>query len=433
MALTVLSFLASLWLLLATVATAADLPASELQRLTQALQNNTLESVQQLSAQEKLVLRAALSLQSGDAEQTLLLTRQLKSAEKDPLLAVMEAEAHRLLAIRAVAQAGKYGQTLQKQRASLESIDLSNGLAEAETRLLALAEELGGVSGFPVDLLKLGDSIHNVFVVDKSRSRLFLYGRDAQGKFVRQLDEYVVTGTNNGDKKVKGDKRTPNGVYRFVQRLEDPSLHARYGPVSFPIDYPNTLDALHHKTGSGIWMHGYQQDVARRAPQDTLGCIALPNDRLLEIAKKVKLNKSWVLIGENIRFSDEKPRASLRKSAHDALLQWAADWGSRDHKKYLLHYDDRFHSGRHDFQSWDSYKKRVNGRKSFIKVKLSDITLIRDPQQWPEGEVVVAEFNQDYQSSNLSSKSRKRLYLVRAKPEERWKILIEESVKSRAG
>ncbi len=408
---------------------ASNIPAGELQRLSQALKDNSAEPVKQLSGEEKLVLEATLSLQGKELKQTLQLVEQAKQA--DPLLAVIEAEAHRQLAIQAVAQAGSYGQTLQQQRARLEAVDLSGGLAEAQARLSALAEKLDGRRGLPLDVLQLGESAHNIFIVDKSRSRLSVYRQDAQGALVRDVDEYVVTGTIDGDKQVKGDKRTPNGVYQFVKKLNDPALHARYGPVAFPIDYPNSLDQLHHKTGSGIWMHGYQQNVSRRPPQDTLGCFALPNQRLLEVAKHVQLHQSWVLIGESIAYGDNESRIALRDSVKSSIEAWAKAWSSRDHSSYIKHYDPRFHHDKHDFTSWDSYKKRVNGSKSYIRVTLSDMTLIHDPHRWAEGEIVVAEFAQKYESSNLNSTGRKRLYLTRPDTDSPWKILIEESVPSR--
>ncbi|MDQ6975232.1 MAG: L,D-transpeptidase family protein [Mariprofundaceae bacterium] len=415
-------------LLFAGHAWATTLPSFERQRIMQALHENKQDVIQQLDAKEKLVLQVALTLQDNTPEKTLALIRDIKSTPLDPLLAVMAAEAHRRLAIRAVTEAGQYAQTLQQQRKKLETIDLSRGLAEADSKLVALAEKLKGSKAVPLAILQLGHTVENVFLVDKTRARLFVYRQNSQGKLYRDADEYVVTGTSTGDKQKKGDKRTPNGVYHFIQQLNDPALHARYGPVSFPIDYPNALDVMHHKTGSGIWMHGYQQDLQRRAPQDTLGCFALPNNKLLAVAKKIRLHHSWVVIGKNIQYVDDTVRLSLRDNVLQAVTGWAKAWSSRNHAAYIALYDPRFHHERHDFTSWNRYKKRVNANKTYIKVSLSDITLIHDPERWPEGEVVVAEFTQDYKSSNLNTVGRKRLYWVRADAASPWKILIEQSI-----
>jgi hypothetical protein len=71
----------------------------------------------------------------------------------------------------------------------------------------------------------------------------------------------------------------------------------------------------------------------------------------------------------------------------------------------------------------------VNANKTLIDVNISHVTLVRDNTIWPEGEVVVAEFDQQYQSSNYKDNSRKRLYLARLNEQEPWRILIEETVK----
>ncbi len=398
------------------------------QQMHEKLHQPDAEVLRGLSGQDRLVLSAALFLREGKAQEALRVigTR----GEEDPLLAVLAAEAHRRLALRAIEKVGRYGKGLRAQRERLASIDLTPGLAEAWARLRALARKIEGRRGVPLDILRLGPSVKNVFVVDKARSRLYVYHADADGHLVLDADEYVVTGSQPGDKHSQGDKRTPNGVYRLVQRLDDPALRARYGPLAFPLDYPNALDRLHGKTGSGIWLHGYQQDAARRPPQDTLGCVALPNARLLHLAPLVRLHHSWMLIGEQIAMGPEQERQARGAGVLGMLQQWADDWSSRDHARYIAHYDESFHSGRHDLQSWSRYKKRVNGRKSFIHVEISDITLIHDPQPQAEGEVVVAEFRQVYRSSNLNSTGRKRLYLVRRNADAPWRILIEESVPS---
>ncbi len=381
-----------------------------------------------MTTQDKLALRAALKLKTGDYAAVLHI---IKDADRqDPLLAVIKAEAYRQLATQALSHAGHYGQTLQEERKRLQGIELDRGLAEAYARLQALARKVAGSRGVPLDVLQLGPSVKNIFLVDKEQARLYVYHADQQGRLILDADEYAVSGTNKGDKQSQGDKRTPNGVYRLVQRLDDPALRARYGPLAFPLDYPNELDRLHGKTGSGIWLHGYQQHARRRPPQDTLGCVALPNDRLLKLADCIKIHHSWILIAEHIAMGDDKVRRQQRDNVLATLRQWAADWSSRDHARYIAHYAKNFRSGKRRLDDWSRYKQRVNSRKTFIQVTLSDITLIHDPQPWPEGEVVVAEFQQQYKSSNLNSSGRKRLYLVRQQPDDAWKILMEVSLTS---
>jgi len=401
------------------------LPAD--QRALTVLDSGESDLLKALPQSEQAVLKATLALKKGSPERALDYLNA-GDAGHDPLVSLLRAEAYRRSAVLAVASAGEYARGLQDKKAKLEDADLTSGLAEAEVRLNAFMDRLDGIYGKPLHLLQLGSDIRSVFMVDKARSRMFIFERDANGVFQRVADEYVVTGARGGDKQKSGDARTPNGVYRFVDRLDDKQLEARYGPVVFPIDYPNELDQLHHKNGYGIWMHGYPEGVDRRPPQDTRGCFALPNDRLLKIAKHVHLKHSWVVVGENFLFDREGERNALLKSVTATLNQWQQDWSSLDTEAYLDHYHRAFHSGKWNLAGWKRYKKRVNGNKSFIDVSLSNISLIHDPNRWPEGEVVIAEFDQHYHSSNYQDISRKRIYLARSSAEAPWQILIEESV-----
>ncbi len=392
----------------------------------EALQSGKVDAVRELSSQDRAILQAALALKSNQPAAALQVLDQ--AAVNDPLAALLQAEAHRREAVQAVQAAGDYAHGVEKQERLLAAADLSSGLGEAEARLNVLKDKLDAVSGMPLDLLQIGEHITNVFMVDKARSRLFLFARSEDGRLRRIADEYVVTGSSAGDKSVEGDGRTPNGVYRFVKKLQGASLEARYGPVAFPIDYPNALDRLHGKNGHGIWLHGYANDVQRRPPQDTRGCFSLPNPRLVAVSKYIQLGKSWVVIGNNFQFGHDAARKELVSSVHQALESWKKDWMSLNSDAYLSHYHAKFHSGKRDLKAWKRYKKRVNGKKSFIRVSFKNMSLIHDPSHWPEGEVVVAEFDQDYRSSNYADRGRKRLYLVRASAQQSWKILLEESV-----
>ncbi|MFQ5581525.1 MAG: murein L,D-transpeptidase family protein [Mariprofundaceae bacterium] len=392
-----------------------------------ALETRDSTVVRALPEKERAILKATLALQTNRPEQAL--SSLPEQFSDDPLVALLQAEAHRRKALQAVGRAGAYAQGLQAESEMLASANLSAGLNEADVRLRAFVDKLDGIYGDPLDLLALGSDVKSVFLVDKARSRMFVFERDQDGVFQRVADEYVVTGAKSGDKKIAGDARTPNGVYRFIKRLEGDGLPPRYGPVAFPIDYPNELDQLHHKNGHGIWMHGYANGVGRRPPRDTRGCFALPNPRLLAMAEHIYLGHSWVLVGEGFVFNRDEEKQARLQSVSDTLESWRSDWSSLDTDAYLAHYHPKFRSGKRGLSAWKRYKHRVNRNKSFIDVTFADMTIVRDPNAWPEGEVVIAEFDQHYRSSNYQDKSRKRLYLARANDHEPWRILIEEAVK----
>jgi murein L,D-transpeptidase YafK len=395
-------------------------------RVSRALKVADSKAAKELSAQDRVILQATLALKSDQPDQALKLLNTANN--QDPLVALLEAEAHRREAMQAVQQAGDYAKKLQLQGQLLASADLSRGLGEADARLHSFIDKLDAVNGNPFDILLSGSNMANVFMIDKARNRLYVFEPDHKGGLKKIADEYVVTGSVAGDKKRQGDARTPNGIYRFIQKLEDSELEARYGPVAFPIDYPNELDALHGKDGYGIWMHGYPFDVQRRPPQDTRGCFALSNARLLKMAQYVKLGRSWVIIGENLIFDQNRSKQALLKSVRRDIEAWRSDWASLDVDAYLSHYHHDFRSGKRDLAAWKRHKHRVNTGKTFVDVSFRDMTIIHDPNRWPEGEVVVAEFDQHYRSSNYSDIGRKRLYLARESDNSPWKILLEEGL-----
>ncbi len=373
------------------------------------------------------ILKATLALEENNPKKALTALENL-DGDADPLAELLKAEAHRREALTAVSASGNYAKHRKLSEQQFAAIDLSEDLNEATVRLQAFADKIDGTSGFPLDILMLDPNVKSIFLVDKARSRMFVYQRNADEKFVRVADEYVVTGAKGGDKKTRGDARTPNGVYRFTSIRHDPGLRAKYGPVVFPIDYPNYLDKLHGKTGDGIWMHGYPESKKRRPPQDTRGCFALPNPVLQQMETYVKPGQSWVVIGENFAFGDKSEQADLLASIQSSLQTWEQDWESLDAEAYLSHYHENFRSGKRNLKSWKRYKKRVNGNKKFIHVNLDDMTIIHDPTTWQEGEIVVVEFKQRYQSSNYSDTGKKRLYLTRVNPTTPWQILIEEGL-----
>ena len=418
--------IATLLASLLTVPVLASAGPDQLAYASQILKEGSHSAVKKLSHQERTILQATAALKGDHPGEALALLDSAKN--RDPLVALLEAEAHRQQAILAMREAGSFGENIGQEE-MLASADLNRGLGEADARLNSFMDKVNEVSGNPIDILLPGPDVENIFMFDKARNRLYVYQPDASGKLKKVADEYVVTGSVAGDKQRQGDGKTPNGIYRFIKKLQGKDLESRYGPVAFPIDYPNELDKLHQKDGYGIWLHGYPLDVLRRPPQDTRGCFSLSNSSLTKVARLVKLKRSWVIAGENFEFDRDSDKQTLLESVQRDIESWKQDWTSLDSEAYLSHYHQQFRSGHRDLKAWKSYKRRINANKAFVEVKFSNFTLMRDPTRWAEGEVVLAEFDQAYRSSNYADQGRKRLYLARDSKTSPWKILLEESLK----
>ncbi|NND61117.1 MAG: L,D-transpeptidase family protein [Gammaproteobacteria bacterium] len=275
----------------------------------------------------------------------------------------------------------------------------------------------------PESLLQLADSQEHAVVVDLSSSRMFVF-RNENGRPVLVSDHYVSGGKNGAHKQVQGDRKTPVGVYFVVDRLPGEDLPDKYGPVAFPVDYPNEWDQRLGRTGSGIWLHGVASNTYSRPPLDSDGCVALTNEELEIIAPLMREGSTPVVIGEAIEWVSHEQIMNRRQAVNAAIEQWRSDWESGEVERYLSHYSDEFHGRGMGKRDWDDYKTRVTRSKKYIEVELGDLSVFEHPH---EQDMVIVTFDQQYDSDSFSSEARKRQYW-RAEADGRWRIISEESV-----
>jgi len=272
---------------------------------------------------------------------------------------------------------------------------------------------------FPHHLLQLDPAQRHVIVVDTGRSRLYLYENDA-GVPHLVADYYTTLGKNGVAKQVEGDQRTPLGVYFVTSSIPGRKLPDLYGWGAFPINYPNAWDRMMGRTGFGIWLHGVPADTFARAPQASDGCIALSNPDLEQLGKSIQVGVTPVIVSDEVRWVDLRDMEMRRADFRQSLEAWRTDWESRDNERYLSHYSSRFRSGAMDLVAWREHKQRVNSSKHWIKVGIGNPSVFLSPGN---PEVMVVTFDQDYRSSNLTQRSRKRQYWVRENTA--WKIIFE--------
>ena len=156
---------------------------------------------------------------------------------------------------------------------------------EALQRLHAL-EERPPAGQVPAEFVMLPKAIHHAIAVDTTRSRLYLFENGAQGLRLVS-DHYVSVGKQGVDKSVEGDQRTPLGVYFVSDRVGQGSLGEAFGAGAMQLNYPNLLDQLHGRTGSGIYVHGVPFNTYSRPPKDSDGCVTLANDELVMLMNTV--------------------------------------------------------------------------------------------------------------------------------------------------
>ncbi len=273
----------------------------------------------------------------------------------------------------------------------------------------------------PASIIKLSDKTDYAVIVELDHSRLYIFKNDnGVPKLVK--DYYATIGKKGADKYVEGDNKTPIGVYNVTRFIADNKLPDLYGTGAFPIDYPNTWDKRLGKTGHGIWLHGTPTSTYSRPPLSSEGCVALSNDDFTNLRSFVDVRRSPVVITKKINWLSTEDWLEQQKNNTALLNNWVKDWESLDSQRYLSHYSkEKFRSGRKNYRWWSNHKTKVNANKSFINIKLNDVSIFRYPGV---ENMLEFSFQQDYRSNNYSKVGNKRLYWQRNK-DQQWQIIYE--------
>lgn len=295
--------------------------------------------------------------------------------------------------------------------------------AEAVARLKGYKEK-PNANVVPRYLLQMQANQNYAIVVDTKKSRLYLYQNDGDNGRPRFIADYYFTQGKEGSNKAKeGDKRTPIGVYHVTSSLPKNKLPDFYGSGAFPINYPNEWDKRNGKTGHGIWLHGTPSDTFSRPPKASDGCVVLTNADLNDIAKSLQIGLTPVIISPEVEWLSLDDWQAERTALNKQIEEWKVDWESRDIDRYLKHYSKRYESGAQKLADFSQQKRQVNLGKTWIKVKLDNMSMFRSPGK---EEMVVVTFEQNYQSNNLSNQMKKRQYWVRE--DGIWKIVQESAI-----
>lgn len=250
------------------------------------------------------------------------------------------------------------------------------------------------------------ESVKYLFVASKTRANLQLY--EIGDNSLRQINSTsAIFGENKLDKFAEGDLATPIGVYNLTQKLQN--LNQYYGPLAFATSYPNLLDRLSKKTGSGIWIHGLPLN-GNRSEINTRGCIAIENDILRAYEKAIDYKQTLLITSSDTL--KEVPKASLSTILH-ALFVWRDAWINNDLDLYLSFYDENFM--RFDgmkIGAFRAFKKQVFDREERKTIAFNDINIAPYPNS-ENVEMFRITFLEDYRaSSGYAFKGTKELYVA---------------------
>ncbi|MFK8029970.1 MAG: L,D-transpeptidase family protein [Gammaproteobacteria bacterium] len=393
------------------VASTAPSPGASEQLAMVALPSNAARVVRAMQTPEDMLLDALTALRAGDTERALEHVDNL--VEQKPTFRL----AHLVRGDILASIGGRMPNIVTEDAGARK--DIERLMAEARQRVAGTSFEPG--ERVPAPLLQLADHHRHAIYIDTLKSRLYVFANN-EGDPKLVGDYYISIGKNGSRKRRKGDKRTPLGVYVVTERLPGESLPDKYGPVAFPVDYPNAWDRRHQRTGSGIWLHGVASRSYSRPPQDSDGCVALINEELQQLSPLMEPGKTPVVIGEGAEWVEYGELLTRRAEAARIIEQWRYDWESGDVEKYLSHYDDEFVGSKMSIDAWRDYKRRVNKNKTNIAVELNDISIFGYPD---EDDLMVVTFKQHYESNNFNGTANKRQYWRRGS-DNRWRIVNED-------
>lgn len=276
------------------------------------------------------------------------------------------------------------------------------------------------LEGVPAGLILENQNLPYIFWVELRAGSLHLLERTKEGNYLKRVSTSISIGKEGFGKQVEGDRKTPVGIYQITSFLKDEQLDDYYGIGAYPLNYPNIWDRLSGRTGHGIWFHGLPKGTETRPLLDSEGCVITDNLTLQKFADFIETGESLFVLSESLDWLEP---GTMQPSADilEAIESWRADWQNNNISEYLANYHLNFTDSRRNLKQWKTYKTRVNGLKTYIRIFLSKMSVIAYPG---EENLVAMRFYQHYESSNFNWRGWKHL-LWRRDDAGVWRILYE--------
>lgn len=294
------------------------------------------------------------------------------------------------------------------------------------TRRLLHPPATGLKGKVPAGLLHL-DPVQHPYVaaVDASHSRLYWFANrtDARGLPHLELlmDTYVSVGAQGVGKEREGDGRTPLGVYFIQKNLSGETLPDLFGMGALTLNYPNAVDVMHKRTGSGIWLHGTPSAQYSRAPQATDGCVVLSNPEMARLLGLGALRLTPVLIARELQWLPAEQPAADREALLARLQSWNQARLQDDETLLRSHYSERFERDNIGLDPWWG-KLQIPARSRPTAKPLELLSALR----WQDDEDLMVVTWLDPNRSTRQRNDYLRTYWAREGAA--WKIVFEGPV-----
>lgn len=253
------------------------------------------------------------------------------------------------------------------------------------------------------------------FAVDKSQQQAFLVKppQDPAQPLSPWRTLICSTGQKDGDKEKEGDLKTPEGIYFIVGKISSGLDFFEYGHTAFTLNYPNPVDRIRGKTGSGIWIHGRGVPLT---PKMTRGCVSLLNADVDHLDDHVFLHTTPILISQNLEWSNAtQPRAVAEIAA--GTRAWAHAW-TQGESTLARFYDTQlfFLSSGRSLEEYFQEIKAIKQKSVWLDLRVDDLHIMEGP-----GYMVSAFIQRTMPESTTGYR---RLYWMQQ--DNRWVIVGEE-------
>ncbi len=267
-----------------------------------------------------------------------------------------------------------------------------------------------------------------LLLVEKSSHTLFLLQYKNGVKTL--LGAYdCKTGKIQGDKREEGDHKTPEGVYFLrnkygrdeIRKLVGASNAYQYGDMAFATDFPNNIDRMNGKNGSGIWLHGTDEPFSETSALDTRGCVVTTNETIRTLSEYISLRRTPLIIVEDLEFSTTTEHAAKQRELLDMLDHWRRSWAGKRMDDYMGHYSEKFRSSGRNKTQLREFKSLIFGAHTINHIIIDNIIMLK------HNGGMIAKFNQDYSASNIKSKNIKELFFMKNTNTGAWEIISERT------
>lgn len=252
----------------------------------------------------------------------------------------------------------------------------------------------GEVSGWKAVISDYSHAPSFLIAVDKKGQQVSLFERKSP---LTKIAEYIcTTGQKEGDKLVEGDLKTPEGVYFVVKHINKGLNYELYGYEAYPLNYPNPVDRLRKKTGSGIWIHGKGIPLV---PYDSEGCVGMFNQDIATFREKPIIGQP-VTLAVNVVYQDQadQKRAETAAVLAGKVESWARAWSERSSEMFDFYDPESYSIAQgQSFNTFKAQKENLFKSLPWIKTSVSDVQVLEGPGYW------VTWFNQEYAAPNLTS------------------------------